>query len=223
MLAHSGKAEEEARAAHLLRHRRARLGRLLPQVPGRGQGLRGRRRCCWAATSPARAWSRCCARDGTLRARDRRQGGDRAADGVGPAGRRHQQGAASTPSQMDADELAGLQAGPGRAGPARSAARSRRRRSGGATLAAERLDPAVRCIITPGNDDPVDADPVYAADERVEFPESERVRPRAGRHGQPGRGAVHAVEHRAGVLGGGPGQADHPSCWTRCPRAGRPS
>lgn len=37
-------------------------------------------------------------------------------------------------------------------------------------LAAERLDPAVRCIITPGNDDPVDADPVYAADERVEFP-----------------------------------------------------
>ncbi len=39
-------------------------------------------------------------------------------------------------------------------------------------LAAERLDPAVRCIITPGNDDPVDADPVYAADERIEFPES---------------------------------------------------
>jgi Icc-related predicted phosphoesterase len=37
-------------------------------------------------------------------------------------------------------------------------------------LAAERLDPKVRCIITPGNDDPRDADPVYAADERVEFP-----------------------------------------------------
>ena len=37
-------------------------------------------------------------------------------------------------------------------------------------LAAERLDPAVRCIITPGNDDPVAADPVYAADKRVEFP-----------------------------------------------------
>jgi uncharacterized protein len=37
-------------------------------------------------------------------------------------------------------------------------------------LAADRLDPAVRCVITPGNDDPVDADPVYAADERVEFP-----------------------------------------------------
>ena len=34
------------------------------------------------------------------------------------------------------------------------------------------------------------------------------VRPRAGRHGQPGRGAVHAVEHRAGMLGGGPRQAD---------------
>jgi Icc-related predicted phosphoesterase len=41
------------------------------------------------------------------------------------------------------------------------------------TLAAERLDPDVRCIITPGNDDPVDADEVFAADERVEFPQSQ--------------------------------------------------
>jgi uncharacterized protein len=40
-------------------------------------------------------------------------------------------------------------------------------------LAAERLDPAVRCIITPGNDDPVDADPVLAAHPRVESPELE--------------------------------------------------
>src|SRR5215467_10119838 len=40
-------------------------------------------------------------------------------------------------------------------------------------LAAERLDPAVRCIITPGNDDPVDADPVLAAHPRVECPELE--------------------------------------------------
>ena len=40
-------------------------------------------------------------------------------------------------------------------------------------LAAERLDPAVRCIITPGNDDPVDADPVIAAHPRVECPELE--------------------------------------------------
>src|SRR5438876_880438 len=40
-------------------------------------------------------------------------------------------------------------------------------------LAAERLDPAVRCIITPGNDDPVDADAVLAAHGRVECPELE--------------------------------------------------
>ena len=40
-------------------------------------------------------------------------------------------------------------------------------------LAAERLDPAVRCIITPGNDDPVAADAVLAAHPRVECPELE--------------------------------------------------
>ncbi len=40
-------------------------------------------------------------------------------------------------------------------------------------LAAQRLDPAVRCIITPGNDDPVDADAVLAAHPRVECPELE--------------------------------------------------
>jgi len=40
-------------------------------------------------------------------------------------------------------------------------------------LAAERLDPSVRCIITPGNDDPVDADAVLAAHGRVECPELE--------------------------------------------------
>jgi Icc-related predicted phosphoesterase len=40
-------------------------------------------------------------------------------------------------------------------------------------LAAERLDPSVRCIITPGNDDPTDADPVIAAHPRVECPELE--------------------------------------------------
>jgi Icc-related predicted phosphoesterase len=40
-------------------------------------------------------------------------------------------------------------------------------------LAAERLDPSVRCIITPGNDDPMDADAVLAAHERVECPELE--------------------------------------------------
>ena len=40
-------------------------------------------------------------------------------------------------------------------------------------LAAERLDPAVRIIITPGNDDPLDIDPVLEAAERVECPERE--------------------------------------------------
>jgi Icc-related predicted phosphoesterase len=40
-------------------------------------------------------------------------------------------------------------------------------------LAAERLDPRIRCIITPGNDDPLEADEVIAASERVECPEFE--------------------------------------------------
>ena len=40
-------------------------------------------------------------------------------------------------------------------------------------LADERLDPTVRCIITPGNDDPVDADAVLAEHDRVESPELE--------------------------------------------------
>jgi uncharacterized protein len=72
-------------------------------------------------------------------------------------------------AQMEPGELAGLRQDP--------AALDRLFRSEIAAqagrwckLAAERLDPAVRCIITPGNDDPVDADPVYAADGRVEFP-----------------------------------------------------
>lgn len=40
-------------------------------------------------------------------------------------------------------------------------------------LAAERLDPSVRCIITPGNDDPVEIDAVLRAAERIECPEAE--------------------------------------------------
>jgi Icc-related predicted phosphoesterase len=40
-------------------------------------------------------------------------------------------------------------------------------------LAAERLDPRVRCIITPGNDDPVEIDDVLRAAERIECPEAE--------------------------------------------------
>ncbi len=38
-------------------------------------------------------------------------------------------------------------------------------------LAAERLQPSVRCIITPGNDDPVEIDAILKAAERVECPE----------------------------------------------------
>ena len=74
-------------------------------------------------------------------------------------------------AQLDADELAGLRQDPAaldRLFRSQIAAQAQR----WCALAAERLDPAVRCIITPGNDDPVDADPVYAADERIEFPES---------------------------------------------------
>jgi uncharacterized protein len=37
-------------------------------------------------------------------------------------------------------------------------------------LVSERLDPRIRCIITPGNDDPVQADEILAASDRVEFP-----------------------------------------------------
>jgi uncharacterized protein len=37
-------------------------------------------------------------------------------------------------------------------------------------LAAQRLDPKIRIIITPGNDDPWEADSVFDASDRVEFP-----------------------------------------------------
>jgi Icc-related predicted phosphoesterase len=40
-------------------------------------------------------------------------------------------------------------------------------------LAAERLKPDVRCIITPGNDDPLEIDAVLGSAERVECPERE--------------------------------------------------
>jgi uncharacterized protein len=72
-------------------------------------------------------------------------------------------------TQLHADELAVLRADPDaldRLFRSEIAAQAER----WCQLAAERLEPAVRCIITPGNDDPVDADPVYAADQRVEFP-----------------------------------------------------
>ncbi len=40
-------------------------------------------------------------------------------------------------------------------------------------LAAERLDANVRCIITPGNDDPIEIDQVLREAERIECPEAE--------------------------------------------------
>lgn len=40
-------------------------------------------------------------------------------------------------------------------------------------LAAERLDPSVRCLITPGNDDPLEIDAVLRAAPRIECPEGE--------------------------------------------------
>jgi Icc-related predicted phosphoesterase len=40
-------------------------------------------------------------------------------------------------------------------------------------LAEERLDPNVRCIITPGNDDPLAVDPVLRSAPRIECPEGE--------------------------------------------------
>lgn len=40
-------------------------------------------------------------------------------------------------------------------------------------LAQERLDPRVRCIITPGNDDPIEIDAVLRTAERIECPEAE--------------------------------------------------
>lgn len=40
-------------------------------------------------------------------------------------------------------------------------------------LASERLDPRVRCVITPGNDDPIEIDAVLQEAERIECPEAE--------------------------------------------------
>ncbi len=76
------------------------------------------------------------------------------------------------PVRMDAGQLAVLNDDPealDRLFRAEIAARMQR----WCDLAAERLDPRVRCIITPGNDDPVEADPVLAAHPRVECPELE--------------------------------------------------
>jgi uncharacterized protein len=76
------------------------------------------------------------------------------------------------PVRMEADEVAALNDDPAaldRLFRTEIAAQMQR----WCDLAAERLDPAVRCIITPGNDDPVEADAVLAAHPRVECPELE--------------------------------------------------
>jgi uncharacterized protein len=76
------------------------------------------------------------------------------------------------PVRMDADQLAVLNDDPAALDRLfRSEIADRMQRW--CDLAAERLDPRVRCIITPGNDDPVEADPVLAAHPRVECPELE--------------------------------------------------
>jgi uncharacterized protein len=73
------------------------------------------------------------------------------------------------PVQMDDDELAKLSADPVALEELfKTEIRAQAQRW--CDLAAERLDPSVRCIITPGNDDPAEADAVYAASDRVEFP-----------------------------------------------------
>jgi len=76
------------------------------------------------------------------------------------------------PVRMDAAGLATLQADPAaldRLFRSESTAQLQR----WCDLAAERLDPAVRCIITPGNDDPLEADAVLVGHPRVECPEAE--------------------------------------------------
>src|SRR5262249_62151383 len=76
------------------------------------------------------------------------------------------------PVRMEAAELAVLEADPAALDQLfRSAITAQRQRW--CDLAAERLDPGVRCIITPGNDDPLEADAVLAAHPRVECPEAE--------------------------------------------------
>jgi uncharacterized protein len=73
------------------------------------------------------------------------------------------------PVQMDDDELAKLSADPVALEELfKTEIRAQAQRW--CDLAAERLDPSVRCVITPGNDDPAEADEVYAASDRVEFP-----------------------------------------------------
>jgi uncharacterized protein len=73
------------------------------------------------------------------------------------------------PVQMDTEEFERLRADPDALEQlfrTEIAAQARR----WCELAADRLDPAIRIIITPGNDDPWEADSVFAGSDRVEFP-----------------------------------------------------
>src|SRR5712692_2634635 len=76
------------------------------------------------------------------------------------------------PVRMTGDEVAELEADPDKLEQLfKDEIRGQVRRW--SDLAAERLDPSVRCIITPGNDDPAEADAVLAASDRIESPEFE--------------------------------------------------
>ena len=74
-------------------------------------------------------------------------------------------------------------------------------------LVAERLEPRVRCIITPGNDDPVEIDAVLENGRADRVPRAHAVRPGAGRPGQHRRRHPDAVGHRARVPRGGAGRS----------------
>ncbi len=76
------------------------------------------------------------------------------------------------PVTMDQDELARLEQDPGevdRLFREEIVAQIRR----WCELAGERLEPGVRCIITPGNDDPIEIDSVLRDAPRIECPEGE--------------------------------------------------
>jgi Icc-related predicted phosphoesterase len=76
------------------------------------------------------------------------------------------------PAQMEPDEIAALEEDPAaveRLFREEIVAQIQR----WCELAADRLDPSVRCIITPGNDDPIEIDSVLQEAERIECPEAE--------------------------------------------------
>jgi uncharacterized protein len=76
------------------------------------------------------------------------------------------------PVQMEPEEVAELEADPGKVDRLfREEIVAQIERW--CDLAAERLDAGVRCIITPGNDDPIEIDAVLRDAERIECPEGE--------------------------------------------------